>query len=138
MERSLKWRTLALIGSIFLCIGTLAPSFVPEKLPTWFPFEKKINLGLDLQGGLHIVYSIDLDRAVDDKASEIKRDLDARFSDEKIKATVKTLESPVGGVTVLLDDPTKRPQVQTAIDSDYGKDISKRRSIASSVKPTSP
>ena len=81
MDRSLKWRTLLLIGSIFLAIGVLAPSFVPEKLPSWFFWEKKINLGLDLQGGLHIVYSIDLDRAVDDKASEIKRDLEARFSD---------------------------------------------------------
>ena len=126
MDRSLKWRTLALIGSIVLCFCTLAPSFIPEKLPTWFPWKKKINLGLDLQGGLHIVYSIDLDRAVDDKASEIKRDLDARFSDEKIKATVRTLESPVGGVSVLVEDPAKRPQVSAAINSDYGKDISPR------------
>src|SRR5687768_781555 len=107
MERSLKWRTLALIGSIVLCFCTLAPSFIPEKLPTWFPWKKQINLGLDLQGGLHIVYSIDLDRAVDDKATEIKRDLEARFTEEKIKATVKTLETPVGGVTVTLEDATK-------------------------------
>ncbi|MDB4961761.1 MAG: protein-export rane protein SecD [Myxococcales bacterium] len=127
MDRSLKWRTLALIASIFLCIGVLAPSFVDnDKLPWWFPFEKKINLGLDLQGGLHIVYSIDLDRAVDDKASEIKRDLDSRFADDKIKATVKTLETPVGGVVVLLEDATKRDQVKAAINSDYGKDISAR------------
>src|SRR5665647_207808 len=126
MDRSLKWRTLALFASVVLCVCTLAPSFFPEKLPTWFPWEKKINLGLDLQGGLHIVYSIDLDRAVDDKASEIKRDLDSRFLDEKIKATVKTLETPVGGVTVLVEDPAKRAQVQAAIDSDYSKDISPR------------
>jgi len=130
MDRSLKWRTLLLIGSIFLAIGVLAPSFVPDKLPSWFPFEKKINMGLDLQGGLHIVYSIDLDRAVDDKASEIKRDLEARFSDEKIKATVKTLETPVGGVTVLLDDAAKLESVKAAIASDYGKDITDRACAA--------
>ncbi len=126
MERSLKWRTLALIGSIVLCICTLAPSFIPEKLPSWFFWEKKINLGLDLQGGLHIVYSIDLDRAVDDKATEIKRDLDARFADEKIKAVVKTLESPVGGVTVVIEDASKLAQVKAAVTSDYGKDITDR------------
>jgi preprotein translocase subunit SecD len=126
MERSLKWRTLALIGSIVLCFCTLAPSFIPEKLPTWFPWEKKINLGLDLQGGLHIVYSIDLDRAVDDKATEIKRDLEARFADEKLKAVIKTLETPVGGVTVILEDATKLESTRAAITSDYGKDISPR------------
>lgn len=130
MERSLKWRTLALIGSIVLCICTLAPSFIPEKLPSWFFWKKKINLGLDLQGGLHIVYSIDLDRAVDDKASDIKRDLEARFADEKVKATVKTLETPVGGVTVILDDATKLEAARAAITSDYGKDISPRECIA--------
>ncbi len=130
MERSLKWRTLALIGSIVLCICTLAPSFIPEKLPPWFFWKKKINLGLDLQGGLHIVYSIDLDRAVDDKATEIKRDLEARFSDEKVKATVKTLETPVGGVTVILEDATKLESTRAAITSDYGKDISPRECSA--------
>ena len=62
MERSLKWRTLALIGSVVLCVGMLAPSFFPEEAAVLVPLEKKINLGLDLQGGLHIVYCIDLDR----------------------------------------------------------------------------
>lgn len=126
MDRSLKWRTLMLIASVFLCVGVLSPSFIPEKLPTWFPFAKKINLGLDLQGGLHIVYSIDLDRAVEDKAHEIKRDLDARFAEEKIQATVKTLLTPVGAVTVILPDATKRAQVQAAIASDYGDSITSR------------
>ena len=34
---------------------------------------------LDLQGGLYIVYSIDLNKAVDDKASELKRDIEAKL-----------------------------------------------------------
>lgn len=126
MDRSLKWRTFALIASIFLAVGVLAPSFVPGKLPSWFPFQKKINLGLDLQGGLHIVYSIDLDRAVEDKAHEIKRDLDARFADEKVKPTVKTPSVPSGAVTVILPDASTRPQVQAAINSDYGEGITWR------------
>ena len=121
MDRSLKWRTLGLLLSIGLCFGVLAPSFLRDgQLPTWFPFEKKINLGLDLQGGLHIVYSIDLDRAVEDRAHEIKRDLDARFADDKIKATVNTPVMPIGSVEVHLEDVTKKAQVAAAIQSDYG------------------
>lgn len=121
MDRSLKWRTLGLFLSIVLCVGVLAPSFLRDgQLPWWFPFEKKINLGLDLQGGLHIVYSIDLDRAVEDRAHEIKRDLDARFADEKIKAVVSTPTVPIGSVEVVLEDATKKAQVQTAIQNDYG------------------
>jgi preprotein translocase subunit SecD len=121
MDRSLKWRTLGLLLSIGLCVGVLAPSFLRDgQLPSWFPFSKKINLGLDLQGGLHIVYSIDLDRAVEDRAHEIKRDLDARFADDKIKATVNTPVVPIGSVEVHLEDATKKAQVEAAIKSDYG------------------
>ena len=54
-----------------MLIPTLVPS---ERMPAWFnqAFNKKVQLGLDLQGGLYIVYGIDLDKAVDDKASEIE------------------------------------------------------------------
>lgn len=126
MDRSLKRRFLALFGSILLCFGVLAPSLIPDKLPSWFPFEKKVNLGLDLQGGLHIVYSIDLDRAVDDRASEIRRDLEARLADDGIKGTARRLDSPNGAVSVSLEDPAKLPQVRAAITSDYGDTISWR------------
>src|SRR5216110_1969677 len=71
MDRSLKWRTVALLVGLLLCAGLLAPTWPgSSSLPSWFPFKKKISLGLDLQGGMHIVYAIALDRAVDDKASD--------------------------------------------------------------------
>lgn len=134
MDRSLKWRTLALLGMIVLCVATLAPTFVPAgTLPTVWPLNKlfgsQINLGLDLQGGKHIVYNIDLDKAVDDKASEIKRDLEARLSDDKIKGVVKTPGArpadasgpaiPIGAVTVILEDAAKLSEIKAKIESDY-------------------
>src|SRR4051812_35252512 len=118
MDRSLKWRTLILIGITLFCIATLAPSFVPkESLPSWFTsvFGKKINLGLDLQGGKHIVYNIDLDKAVDDYASNIKRDLENYVVDNKIDATVRTPRTLLGGVTVQLKDQSKRSLVEGEI-----------------------
>jgi preprotein translocase subunit SecD len=124
MDRSLKWRTLALIGMVLFCVATLAPSVVSrDSLPTFWPFNKlfgsQISLGLDLQGGKHIVYNIDLDKAVDDKASEIKRDLEARLSDDKIKGSVKTPATPLGAVTVTLDDVGQAPALKSKINSDY-------------------
>src|SRR3954464_7472834 len=111
MDRSLKWRTLALLFGLLLCVGVLAPTWPgTSALPSWFPFKKKISLGLDLQGGVHIVYSIALDRAVDDKASEIVRDLQARFADAKLNATVK-LPAALGAVTVIPADAKKKPEI---------------------------
>jgi preprotein translocase subunit SecD len=123
MDRSLKWRTLALIGMVIFCVGALAPSFASSSLPSWFHsiFSKQISYGLDLQGGKHIEYNIDLDKAVDDKASEIKRDLEASMADAKIKGTVKTPSRPLGAVTVTLDDATRMTELRAKITSDYNE-----------------
>jgi preprotein translocase subunit SecD len=127
MDRSLKWRTFALLFGLLLCAGLLAPTWPgSSSLPSWFPFKKKISLGLDLQGGMHIVYSIDLDKAVDDKASELKRDLESRFIDEKIDAKVKTPATPIGAVTVLLTDGKKKAEIESQIRSDHGSVIQDR------------
>src|SRR3954465_14637527 len=129
MDRSLKWRTVLLLVGVLLCAGLLAPTWPgSESLPSWFPFQKKISLGLDLQGGVHIVYSIALDRAVDDKASDIKRDLEARFTDEKVDAKVK-LPAALGAVTVIPADAKKKPEIESQINADY-KDIINPRACA--------
>ncbi len=122
MDRSLKLRTALLFVITLFCIATLIPSFAPKgSLPPWFTkvFSSRMSLGLDLQGGLHLVYSIDLDKAIDDRASELKRDIEARLVDEGVKGAVKTPATPLGAVTVLVDDPGKRPLVMSWIDKDY-------------------
>jgi len=123
MDRSLKWRTLALVGALLYCIATLVPSVVSrDNLPRWFTsvFNKRINLGLDLQGGLHIVYSIDLDKAIDDRAAEIKRDLESRLTDTHYdKSVVKTPSDPLGAVIVLAESPKAQADVKTWVTKDY-------------------
>lgn len=130
MDRSLKWRTVGLFAILLFCVVVVLPTFVGKtNLPRWFRYfsDDEINLGLDLQGGLYIVYNIDLDKAVDDRASDIKRDLDAKFTDEasKIKATVKTPSRPLGAVTVVLQEVAKRAEIEKLITSDYGDTVSK-------------
>src|ERR1044071_6036601 len=135
MDRSLKWRTIALVVGLLLCAGLFAPTWPgTDSLPSWFPFKKKISLGLDLQGGVHIVYSIALERAVDDKASDIKRDLDARFIDEKIDAKVK-LPAALGAVTVTPADPAKKAEIESQLFADY-HDVIRSRPCAPDDAPT--
>ena len=135
MDRSLKWRTIALVVGLLLCAGLLAPTWPgSDSLPSWFPFKKKISLGLDLQGGVHIVYSIALERAVDDKASDIKRDLEARFTDEKIDAKVK-LPAALGAVTVIPADAAKKAEIESQLFADY-RDVIRNRACAPDDGPT--
>lgn len=129
MERKIKWRTFWLAVLTVLAVCTLIPSLVPsEKLPPAFEdvFNKKIQLGLDLQGGLHIVYSIDLNKAVDDKASEIKRDLDEKLAEREIPGRVSTPLSPTGAVTVIVDNPEDKAKIDSQFLSDYDEIITFR------------
>lgn len=126
----LKWRTVILIGAILACVGILLPNVVDrDRLPWPSSRFKPLGLGLDLQGGSHIVYSIDLDRAVDDRASEIRRDLESRFAADTtlaVKPAVKTPSSPLGAVTVLVPDGANRAAIDAAIHADYGDTIDTR------------
>ena len=115
MDRSLKWRTLGLLAITVFALMMLIPTFTPsEQLPSWFlnTFNRKIQLGLDLQGGLHIVYGIDLDKAVDDKGSDIKREVETKMGEEKIKGKVTTPLRPPGAVSILLDDPKQKDRIK--------------------------
>ena len=92
MDRSLRWRSIGLVAILVFAVLSLLPSVVGKKaLPSWYNqfFDRSMQLGLDLQGGLHIVYSIDLDKAVDDKASEIMRDFEAKLDELQIQGTLE-------------------------------------------------
>tara|TARA_R110002096_G_scaffold44526_8_gene120298 strand:- start:114921 stop:116846 length:1926 start_codon:yes stop_codon:yes gene_type:complete len=134
MERKVKWRTFWLVALIGLSVMTLVPSFVArDQLPSWFSklFNTRINYGLDLQGGLHIVYSIDLDKAVDDKASELKRDMEAQLEELGIKGRVSTPPAPVGAVSVILEDAKNVEQIKSRVARDYDEIIEMRDCAAS-------
>lgn len=146
MDRKIKWRTfwLGLMTAVAICV--LVPTMVPsERLPYWFNnvFNKKVQLGLDLQGGLYIVYGIDLDKAVEDKASELRRDFEAALDElgkkqaqggatpgaapgatadqggKAIAARVSTPAEPIGAVTITFDDPANKSLIDAAFLSAY-------------------
>src|SRR6185436_10268066 len=64
----------------------LTPSVVPlEKQPSFIKdhFKKKIVPGLDLQGGLHLVYEVDIDKAVSSKVDRLSSDIEDRLIKER-------------------------------------------------------
>lgn len=122
MDRKTKWRSFWLVVLIVAAVCVLIPSVVPSKdLPLWFNkvFNKKVQLGLDLQGGLHIVYSIDLDKAVEDKATEIRRDIETKFHELKLDGEVRTPLTPLGAVTVIMAKPEDKARIDAKFLADY-------------------
>src|SRR5215468_3945584 len=86
MERSWWWKA-ALYGflTVLACLY-LVPTVVPEdKQPSFIKnhFQKRIQLGLDLQGGLHLVYEVNVDKAVGSKVDRLASDIEDKLRKDK-------------------------------------------------------
>src|SRR5438876_9065876 len=86
MERSWWWKTgLFTVVTLLSCLY-LVPTIVPEsQQPAFFKkhLQKRIQLGLDLQGGLHLVYEVAVSKAVSDKADRTATDIEDKLRKDK-------------------------------------------------------
>ncbi|KFA94669.1 protein translocase subunit SecD [Archangium violaceum] len=109
MDRGWYWRLGLVIGVTLLTVWLLVPSYyslfvldradrnnlalLEERMPKWAPPAKyRINLGLDLQGGIHMVMRVDTKTALQ-KRTERRGDQIARYinTDKQIgQVTVNT------------------------------------------------
>jgi preprotein translocase subunit SecD len=92
MKGTFKWRLLiilvVLIGALIYFFPTLAT--LAKETPSWWPKflpQDKIHLGLDLQGGMHLILEVQTDKAVESHVERIKNDLKNDLQKERIFAT---------------------------------------------------
>ncbi|MDT8443742.1 MAG: protein translocase subunit SecD [Desulfuromonadales bacterium] len=87
MSNSLKIRTGLVLGCLVLALVSLGPTLFGSNLPDWWrkAFDP-IHLGLDLQGGMHLVLGVDAEKAVEsrldtvvDQTEELLREKDIIF-----------------------------------------------------------
>ncbi|MCX8117279.1 MAG: protein translocase subunit SecD [Desulfobacterota bacterium] len=86
MGKSLKWRLILYLAVTLFALLLFLPSVVPE-LPDWYfkviPTEK-VHLGLDLQGGMHLVLEVEAEKAVESYLERVKNDLREDLRDKGI------------------------------------------------------
>src|SRR3954449_1414730 len=79
MERSWWWKAVLYGAVTLLACLYIVPTVVPEeKQPEFFKahFKKRIQKGLDLQGGLHLVYTVDIEKAVSGKVDHLANEIE--------------------------------------------------------------
>lgn len=86
MKGNFRWRLLLIL---FIFIGALVYFFptLAGEIPTWWPKlfpQDKIHLGLDLQGGMHLILEVEAQKAVESSIERIKNDLKERLRKERI------------------------------------------------------
>jgi preprotein translocase subunit SecD len=79
MEKSWWWKAALYGGLTVIACLYLVPSVVPDdRQPAFIKnhFQKRIQKGLDLQGGLHLVYSVDIEKAVSSKVDHLANEIE--------------------------------------------------------------
>lgn len=88
MNTSLKLKITALIFVIALSIVTIIPSFYSSTPDWWKKYmsPEGLRLGLDLQGGMHLVLKVNLDKAEEDSLELAANELKDLLKEQGISA----------------------------------------------------
>lgn len=78
--KKISWRTILVIGVVLISIIYAVPTFAPGVWP-----HKRINLGLDLQGGMHLVLEVETEKALASTLERLGQDLRRQMKVERIR-----------------------------------------------------
>jgi preprotein translocase subunit SecD len=107
VSRSVIYRLAAFGALTVASLVFLLPTFVA--VPAWWPWHQPIRLGLDLRGGTHLLYQVDIEQALDNVVERNAQDLDNEMRQAQIGAT--TIERVGHTIHVRLANPEKRDAV---------------------------
>jgi preprotein translocase subunit SecD len=111
MSRVVMFAVLSVAAAVFLI-----PSFV-RPAPSWWPWQQPVRLGLDLQGGTHLLYHVDIDKAVDNVVDRNVQELESALREAQIGAT--TIERVGHTIQMKLANRDKRQQVQDLVKEQF-------------------
>ena len=146
MDRSWYWKAglivLVALGAVYALVPTWTYFQLPadqrneagvfeQRRPGWAP-KRHLNLGLDLQGGIHLVMGVEVDRAVREKAVRRAEELALDFDRRSIKG-VDVKGDPDTGIVTVTGNPDAVSKAKDEITTGY-TDMYVRRSSSGSFE----
>ena len=116
---NIRLRTWTAALAMVLAAVFIAPNFVDTSRFAWWP-AKKLNFGLDIQGGLHLVMGVDIDGVVHTTVIRQSKALESEF--EKEGVTVKgfnTANAKTGQFDVLLNSADQGAKIEALIAKNH-------------------
>jgi preprotein translocase subunit SecD len=85
-NQSLFYRTLLIVTLTLVAVLYLVPTFVTDLPQFWKDYlpSQRVRLGLDLQGGTHLVMTVDVDKALENSLDHNVEDLKRESKDAKV------------------------------------------------------
>jgi preprotein translocase subunit SecD len=111
--KNFSWKTILVFVVVVAAIVYLLPTFNSALWP-----HKQINLGLDLQGGMHLVLEVETQKAVESNVERISQEIREQLKKARIRdVAVDRIEGTK--IVVSVRDKEAVEKVQTLLDSDF-------------------
>ncbi|MFO7986816.1 MAG: protein translocase subunit SecD [Desulfatiglandaceae bacterium] len=120
MSKSLKWRGAVALFAVLAALVYLVPS-IAEKPPAWWSSvlpSDKVQLGLDLQGGMHLVLEVQASKAVENHLERMVEELKRDLRTDKIRYA-ELRRDGLDGIRVTLMRPEDEPIFQDILEAGY-------------------
>jgi preprotein translocase subunit SecD len=119
MIESLRVRWTIVAAVFIAALIWSIPNFVNLE-NKWWPTKNKMVLGLDIQGGSHLVLRVDIDSAVKQDATRMAATLPRELADKKIEVKKTDLLDPLSGkIQFQLEKPEDAKAINDYINTMY-------------------
>src|SRR4029077_17471647 len=85
-----QWKVILVFGvvlaGIIFALPNLFPRATMETMPSWIPHHQ-VNLGLDLQGGAHLLYQLDENEMIEDWLNKLRDEVRETLRKDRISYT---------------------------------------------------
>lgn len=114
--RVLMLATFTVVALVLFLPSTPVSTLLPA---AWNNSVSKIILGLDLQGGMHLVLDVDREKAVENRVQRIKGSIEEALREEKVPYRSVTMATALSiGVGVF--NERNAEAIQKVVDSEFG------------------
>ncbi len=120
MPSALKWKISLLVCLIIFSGIALLPSFYDD-MPKWwqkYVTPGGLKLGLDLQGGMHLILNVDVEKAKENALEFATHDLKQQLSEKDI-SVVKTPTSDTGKMIFTLPNTASIQVVEDTVKDQF-------------------
>ncbi len=120
MSKTLKLKIAALASLVIFALITLLPSFY-KGVPDWWKkylAPEGLRLGLDLQGGMHLVLRVDLEKAIENSLDLAAQNLKDTLAEKKI-SVVRSESGDPHKVLFIIPNKGALQTVQEVTDKDF-------------------
>jgi preprotein translocase subunit SecD len=112
---SVGYRGLLFMAALIGSLVVLVPTFTTP--PEWWPWKQPIRLGLDLQGGTHLLYQVEIEQAIDNTVDRMSRDLERELREGQVGAF--TVDQSGRTLQIRLADRSRRAEARKIVEDRF-------------------